>query len=60
MALIRNPDLGVVKVEVSPAGDLVWLERSLEVSSAHKKTPTTNIPRLKDRPTLGPMVLPFV
>ena len=32
LAAIRNPEIGAVKVEVSPAGDLVWLERSLEVS----------------------------
>ena len=42
-AAIRNPEIGAVKVEVSPAGDLVWLERSLEVSevlSEHtKRTP---------------------
>ena len=40
---IRNPETGVVKVEVSPSGDLVWLERSLEVSSAHEKLLKTQI-----------------
>jgi len=30
----RKPETGVVKVEVSPAGDLVWLERSLEVEGS--------------------------
>jgi len=29
-----NPEIGAVKVEVSPAGDLVWLERSLEVEGS--------------------------
>ena len=59
---IRKPETGVVKVEVSPAGDLVWLERSLEVlvQLVDKTHPTTNIPRLRDRPILGLMVLPFV
>ena len=30
-ALSRGPELGVVRLEVSPAGQLVWLERSLQV-----------------------------
>ena len=37
LAAIRNPEIGAVKVEVSPAGDLVWLERSLEVSEVLSK-----------------------
>ena len=49
---IRNPEIGAVKVEVSPAGDLVWLERSLEVSTFYQNT--QNEPQVEGSPYPGP------